>query len=133
MAYSQLKKILSFEVFIKTDLAKFIEPDEPTKDGRRGKLLFLHLCSVDDAGHHGGYDGPLYDRVVKHADDVIEQIYRIYRESVSHDDLASTTFIITADHGTKAKGKRLFELKSERQVQFTISDFRLNEGPLIVR
>ncbi|KAM7538167.1 hypothetical protein Aperf_G00000061082 [Anoplocephala perfoliata] len=91
-------------LFIKTDIKKFVEPDEPTEDDRRGKLLFLHLCSVDDAGHHGGYNGPLYDRVVEHANDVIERIYQLYRENVSQEDLASTTFIITADHGTKAQG-----------------------------
>ncbi|VUZ40331.1 unnamed protein product [Hymenolepis diminuta] len=93
-----------FKTFIETDLNKFIEADEVTQDGRRGKLLFLHLCSVDDAGHHGGYNAPLYDQIVLNANVIIEQIYELYRKKVSEEDLVSTTFIVTADHGTKPEG-----------------------------
>ncbi|KAM3181216.1 hypothetical protein ACTXT7_014806 [Hymenolepis weldensis] len=90
-----------FKAFIETDLKKFTEADEVTQDGRRGKLLFLHLCSVDDASHHGGYNAPLYDQIVQNANVIIEQIYDLYRKKVSEEDLVSTTFIVTADHGTK--------------------------------
>lgn len=94
--------------FIDSDLKKFIETEEVTEDGSRGKLLFLHLCSVDDAGHHGGYNAPLYDITVQHANDVIKEMYELYNKSVSKEELVSTTFIVTADHGTKPQGKDLF-------------------------
>lgn len=60
---------------------------------------------MDDAGHHGGYNAPLYDQIVQNANVIIEQIYELYRKKVSEEDLVSTTFIVTADHGTKPEGK----------------------------
>ncbi|VDK39552.1 unnamed protein product, partial [Taenia asiatica] len=90
--------------FLKSDLPKFVEQDRKIDDGRCGKLIFLHLSSVDDVAHRVGAKDSLFYQTVDNADKVVEKVYHHFRLSLSREDLATTAFIVTADHGTKPEG-----------------------------
>jgi predicted AlkP superfamily pyrophosphatase or phosphodiesterase len=78
---------------------------------RRPHLLFIHLDSVDHAGHEHGHGSPEYRSAVSEADKLIGQLV----DTVHQTNLASSTAIlITADHGGIGKkhgGMSLDELE----------------------
>lgn len=59
-------------------------------------FLFVHLDSVDDAGHGCGYNTEKYLKQLDIADGYAERIYNAVREAGIADD---TLFIVTTDHG----------------------------------
>jgi len=60
-------------------------------------FTFLHLSGPDVAGHASGFLSPAYLRAVRAADD---EIARVRRALESRPDLlATTTVVVTADHG----------------------------------
>uniref|UniRef100_A0A5K3FEZ0 GPI ethanolamine phosphate transferase 1 n=1 Tax=Mesocestoides corti TaxID=53468 RepID=A0A5K3FEZ0_MESCO len=117
-AYADHFVLEKFRDFIETDLDKFLEPDEPSSNGSRGKLLFLHLSSVDDAGHHGGFRGALFHRALRNADSVVHEVYSVLRDRLSEEELAATAFIVTSDHGTKPNGGHGGDSSDEIHVPF---------------
>ncbi|VDM30753.1 unnamed protein product [Hydatigera taeniaeformis] len=93
-----------FQAFITFDLAKFVELDEKNDDGRCGKLLFLHLSSVDDVAHRVGSKDNFFYQTLNNADNLVKEIHRQLRLHLNQEALSATTFIVTADHGIKPEG-----------------------------
>lgn len=81
-----------------------MEQDKKTDDGRCGKLIFLHLSSVDDVAHRVGSKNSLFYQTVDNADKVVEKVYHEFRLNLNREDLSATAFIVTADHGIKPEG-----------------------------
>lgn len=102
---------VQFKEFFETELTEFVKPNMAVADqeqGRRGKMLLLHLCSVDDAGHRGGYKNPMYFESARTADRVVARIHAMMSKEFTGEQLESTAFIVTGDHGTKRDGMSNF-------------------------
>ncbi|KAL5969923.1 GPI ethanolamine phosphate transferase 1, partial [Taenia solium] len=118
-----------FQAFVKSDLPKFVEQDGETDDGRCGKLIFLHLSSVDDVAHRVGTKDSLFYQTVDNADKVVEKVYHHFRLSLSREDLATTAFIVTADHGTKPEGGHGGSTDDEIYVPYFIWGAGISQKP----
>ena len=68
---------------------------------RKPELTFIHLDSVDHAGHRFGHGTPEYFEAVENADKLIGNIIAALRQAGMLD---STIVIVTADHGGVGKG-----------------------------
>lgn len=84
-----------------TEVLKELKPD----------LLFIHLDSVDHAGHKEGWGTPEYYQAVEHVDELIGRVLATLQEA----GIADSTFVlVTADHGGLGKshgGESMAELE----------------------
>jgi predicted AlkP superfamily pyrophosphatase or phosphodiesterase len=69
------------------------------EEGRRG-LFFVHLAEVDDRGHRHGWMSPSQLEAVEFVD---QQIGRLRAWVEASDVAATTSWVVTADHGGHGK------------------------------
>ena len=87
-------------------------------------FLFIHLDSVDHAGHEHGHGTPQYYQAVEEADGLIGEVVQALKETLILDQ---TIILITADHG--GIGKRHGEpTMAEIEIPWILSGAGVNAG-----
>jgi arylsulfatase A-like enzyme len=93
-------------------------------DAHAPDLLFIHLDSVDDAGHSYGHMTPEYLRAIEDADGLIGQLVRALEKRKLRND---TVLFVTADHGGVGK-KHGGESMEELEIPWVISGLGVRAG-----
>ena len=83
------------------------------------KLLYVHLNSVDEAGHKYGYGTEGHKAAIETAEGYAMQIFSKY-------DTDDTLFIVVCDHGGTPDGEHGGDSKAEMRITFAIRGNTVN-------
>ena len=86
-------------------------------------IAFIHLDSVDHAGHSYGYGSAEYKDCVLKIDVLVGRLYDAYVEKGWAND---TLFILVSDHGHKLEGGHGGESDTEKAVTFAVAGAKGN-------
>lgn len=86
-------------------------------------ITFVHLDSVDHAGHGSGYGSSEYVECMEKIDLLIGRLYDTYVEKGWADD---TLFVLVSDHGHTLKGGHGGEEETEKNVTFAVAGAKGN-------